>query len=154
MRRDIGAEFARSQVIVEHGYVDLIEQPFGLLHRARRLRQIAVFAQNRRPQQQVIRMIVEQEHANGSARLGACVREESWSIRWHKSIFDAKNGDFCEPRLMCFFYLLLRFDFTDFAAPGMNSAAARSHWRMSNAGDPPSFFPLEYPRATRPAQSS
>jgi hypothetical protein len=63
--RDIGAKFSSAQVVVQHGNVDLIQQPLGLFNRAGRFGHISVFAQDGGAQQEIVRVVIQQQHANG-----------------------------------------------------------------------------------------
>jgi hypothetical protein len=90
MGSNIGAELARAQVIVENRDVDFIQQVLSFLNRAGRLSHVAVFPQDCGAEQQVIRMIVEQQHAD---RCAGGLHESQRGIlvvRRHKYLFDAQ----------------------------------------------------------------
>ncbi len=56
---DLSAKLASSEVVVEHGDVDFIEELRGLLDRGGRDTLIAVLAQNGRAKMQISRLVVE-----------------------------------------------------------------------------------------------
>ncbi len=53
-----------AEMVVQNGDVDAVEQLLGLLDRVGGLRDVAVLAQDGRAQQQVLRMVVQQQDAD------------------------------------------------------------------------------------------
>jgi hypothetical protein len=61
---DVGAEAPDAEVVIEHGDIDAVQQLLRLLDRIGGLGDVAVLAKDGRAQEKVLRVIVEQQHAN------------------------------------------------------------------------------------------
>ena len=133
---DLGAELAGSEVVVEDGDVDVVEELGGLFDGGGRDALVSVLAEDGGAEMEVIRLVVQQQNAYG---LVARARHLVKDARDAVGRLNHRSTPFMMLLIYDYSHHLVGYFSLDFmsrinSGRRLKRATERSHWRLSMAG--------------------